>query len=295
MTEPHLSTVRSVAALRQQIRAWRAEGLSVGLVPTMGALHEGHLSLVRLVLERCDRAVATIFVNPRQFGPKEDFAAYPRGEAEDAAKLARVGAHLLFAPTPEEMYPPGYVTSVAVGGTLTQGLCAPFRPGHFEGVATVVCKLLLQSLPDRAIFGEKDWQQLQVIRRMARDLDVPVAIDGGPTVREADGLAMSSRNAYLSADERRIAAALPRILADVGRRIAGGAATGPALDDARRALLDAGFAAVDYVALCDGESLAPLENAAPGARLFVAAHLGRTRLIDNRGLSEIGPPAKMAS
>jgi len=261
----------------------------------MGALHDGHLSLVRLALRDCDRAAATIFVNPRQFGPREDFSAYPRAEAADAGMLARAGAHLLFAPPPDEMYPPGHVTTVAVGGTLTRGLCAPFRPGHFEGVATVVCKLLLQALPDRAWFGEKDWQQLQVIRRMALDLDVPVAIEGGPTVREADGLAMSSRNAYLSAAERRSAASLPRIMEDAARRIAAGAPADPALDDARRALLAAGFTSVDYVALCDGDSLAPLAAAAPGARLFVAAHLGRTRLIDNRALSELAQRSMMTT
>jgi pantoate--beta-alanine ligase len=293
LADSALPIARSVAALRRQVRAWRGEGLSVGLVPTMGALHEGHLSLVHLILGRCDRAIATIFVNPKQFGPREDFAAYPRGEADDAAKLARAGAHLLFAPTPDEMYPPGHVTTVAVGGTLTQGLCAPFRPGHFEGVATVVCKLLLQSLPDRAIFGEKDWQQLQVIRRMARDLDVPVAIDGGPTVREADGLAMSSRNAYLSAEQRRIAAAVPRLLQETGARIAAGSPIAPALEEMRRALPAAGFDSVDYVELRDGESLAALAAPQPGARLFVAAHLGKTRLIDNRALSELATQAMM--
>ncbi len=281
MAETPLPIARSVRALRAQVRAWRAEGLSVGLVPTMGAMHVGHLSLVRLALCECDRAIATVFVNPRQFGPREDFAAYPRTEAEDAAKLAQAGAHLLFAPPPAEMYPPGHVTTVAVGGTLTQGLCAPFRPGHFEGVATIVCKLLLQALPDRAWFGEKDWQQLQVIRRMALDLDVPVAIEGGPTVREPDGLAMSSRNAYLGTAERRIAKRLPVILRETAERLAAGAAAEPVLAQARQALLAAGFTAVDYVALCDGATLQALPATAPGARLFAAAHLGRTRLIDN--------------
>lgn len=278
---PALPIARTVAALRAQVRDWRKSGMTVGLIPTMGALHEGHLSLVRRALRDCDRAVATIFVNPKQFGPKEDFGAYPRTEQSDAAKLKSAGAHLLFAPGVEEMYPEGHATTVSVGGTITQGLCAPFRPGHFEGVATVVTKLLLQALPDRAYFGEKDWQQLQVIKRFARDLDVPVAIEGVATVREPDGLAMSSRNAYMSAAERTIAGALPVILLEAVQALLGGAGAADANEKARIGLTRAGFTAIDYVTLADGASLRPLDRAAPGARLFVAAWIGRTRLIDN--------------
>lgn len=295
MTAPSsapLPVARRVAELRAQVAAWRQAGQTVGLVPTMGALHDGHLSLVTRALAQCDRAVATIFVNPKQFGPREDFAAYPRAEANDAAKLAGAGASLLFMPGVAEMYPPGHATTVCVGGTLTQGLCAPFRPGHFEGVATVVTKLLLQALPDRAYFGEKDWQQLQVIRRFARDLDMPVAIEGVVTVREPDGLAMSSRNAYMSVAERRSAATLPRAMADCAAAIAGGGPAEPALIQARKALLDTGFDAIDYLTLADGATLATLAEAAPGARLFVAAHLGKTRLIDNIA---VPPPAPAAA
>jgi pantoate--beta-alanine ligase len=272
--------------------AWRKErqsqlrsGVTLGFVPTMGALHEGHLTLVRRALAECDRAIATIFVNPKQFSPKEDFASYPRTAESDAAKLARVGAHLLFMPGVQEMYPEGHATTVSVGGTITQGLCAPFRPGHFEGVATVVTKLLLQSLPDRAYFGEKDWQQLQVIKRFARDLDIPVAIEGVATVREADGLAMSSRNAYMSATERQAAATVPRAMAEAAQAIAAGMPVATALDRAKAGLTAAGFTPIDYVAYAEGETLAPLERHHPGGRLFLAAWLGRTRLIDNIAVS----------
>jgi len=247
----------------------------------MGALHDGHLSLVAAALRQCDRAVASIFVNPTQFGPKEDFAAYPRDEAADAAKLAGGGAHLLFAPTVAEMYREGNATTVSVGGDLTGTLCGPFRPGHFAGVATVVAKLLLQCLPDRAYFGEKDWQQLQVVKRMARDLDIPVAIEGVPTMREADGLAMSSRNAYMRQDERTVAAALPRLMRMAVEQVGGGTPVAAALENARTGLTAAGFTAIDYVALADEATLRPLDRPAPGARLFVTAWIGRTRLIDN--------------
>jgi len=280
-----LPIARSVAALRAQVAQWRKQGLTVGLIPTMGALHAGHLTLVRRALVDCDRAVASIFVNPKQFSPKEDFAAYPRTADSDAAKLAGVGAQLLFMPGVAEMYPEGHATTVSVGGTITQGLCAPFRPGHFEGVATVVTKLLLQSLPDRAYFGEKDWQQLQVIKRFARDLDIPVAIEGVATVRETDGLAMSSRNAYMSAAERQAAATVPRAMAEAAKAIAGGKPVAGALDAAKAALAAAGFTGIDYVTYADGETLAPLDGFAPGGRLFLAAWLGRTRLIDNIAVS----------
>ncbi|MCC7046004.1 MAG: pantoate--beta-alanine ligase [Alphaproteobacteria bacterium] len=285
-----LPIARSVADLRGHMAAWRREGLTVGLIPTMGALHAGHLSLVGAALKRCDRAVATIFVNPKQFGPKEDFAAYPRDEAADAAKLAGAGAHLLFTPSVAEMYPDGHATTVCVGGALTAGLCGPFRPGHFAGVATVVTKLLLQALPDRAYFGEKDWQQLQVVKRFARDLDIPVAIEGVATMREADGLAMSSRNAYMSADERRAAAALPRLMNETVRRVAAGAPAAAVLEQARIGLTQSGFTAIDYVTLADGATLRGLDRAAPGARLFAAAWIGRTRLIDNIPVTPVAAP-----
>ncbi|MCC6466989.1 MAG: pantoate--beta-alanine ligase [Alphaproteobacteria bacterium] len=287
---PGLSIARTVAALRERVAAWRAERLTVGLIPTMGALHEGHLSLVRAALAQCDRAVATIFVNPKQFGPKEDFAAYPRDEAADAAKLAGAGAHLLFTPSVAEMYPDGHATTVSVGSPLTEGLCGPFRPGHFAGVATVVSKLLLQALPDRAYFGEKDWQQLQVVKRFARDLDIPVAIEGVPTMREGDGLAMSSRNAYMSAGERRVAAALPRLMNETARRIAAGDPAAPALEAMSASLTSGGFTAIDYVTLADGATLRGLDRAAQGARLFAAAWIGRTRLIDNIPVPPVGAP-----
>lgn len=280
-TSGALPIVRSVAALRAQVAAWRAQRLTVGLIPTMGALHEGHLTLVKRALAQCDRAVATIFVNPKQFSPREDFAAYPRTAETDAAKLAGAGAHLLFMPGVGEMYPEGYATTVSVGGTITAGLCAPFRPGHFEGMATVVTKLLLQALADRVYFGEKDWQQLQVIRRFARDLDIPIAIEGVPTVREADGLALSSRNAYMSAAERQIAAVLPRAMAAAARAIATGGPVAAALEAAQAALTAAGFTAIDYVTYADSATLATVERFQPSGRLFVAAWLGRTRLIDN--------------
>lgn len=272
--------VRTVADLRQQVAAWRAEGLTVALVPTMGALHEGHLSLMRQGAEMCDRVVATIFVNPTQFAPSEDLDSYPRREAQDVAALRAAGVPLLFAPDVKEMYPDGFSTTVTVA-TVSEGLCGARRPGHFAGVATVVAKLLLQALPDVAIFGEKDYQQLQVIRRMARDLDIPVRIEGGETVREADGLALSSRNAYLTPEERAAAPALHRVLVEVAARIRHGAAPAQALADAAAVLEDEGFGPVEYVELRDAETLAP--DPAPGrpGRLLAAAWLGKTRLIDN--------------
>ncbi len=276
----HVTIVRSIEDLRARVNVWRLAGDTVGLVPTMGALHEGHLTLARRSRAECLRTIATLFVNPAQFGPGEDFAAYPRDEAADRASLVAVGVDLLFAPDVAEMYPPGFATEVTVAG-LTQHLCGPFRPGHFAGVATVVTKLLLQSLPDVAYFGEKDFQQLQVIRRLARDLDIPARIVGVPTVREADGLAISSRNRYLTAAERVVAGHLPRILSGLERRLADGRPAAPELAAAREALLQAGFTRVDYVELADAESLQPIDRYRPPARVFTAAHLGRTRLIDN--------------
>ncbi len=276
-----LDIVRGVADLRRTVAEWRRAGLRVALVPTMGALHAGHLSLVGQGLREADRVVASVFVNPTQFGPNEDFAAYPRQETRDAAMLAEAGAHLLYAPAVSEMYPDGFATTVTVTG-VSAGLCGDVRPGHFQGVATVVAKLLLQALPDVALFGEKDWQQLQVIRRMVRDLDVPVRVHGVATVRESDGLAMSSRNAYLTPDERRAAPTLYRVLSALADTLRGGdEAAAPHLARARAELEAAGFGPVDYVELRAAESLEPLERADRPARLLAAARLGRARLIDN--------------
>ena len=275
-----LPIARDVASLRDFAGAWRRAGLSVGLVPTMGALHEGHLSLVRVAKEKCDRVVASLFVNPKQFAPNEDFDRYPRDESGDAAMLASAGADLLFAPDGSTMYPPGFATSVSVAN-VSAPLEGEFRPHFFAGVATVVSKLLLQCLPDKAFFGEKDYQQLQVIKRMTRDLDIPVEIVGCATVREHDGLAMSSRNAYLSADERRIAARLNLILHDAIKEVRSGGAIATAEAEAQRHLLAAGFDKVDYVAVRDAESLATISDLARPARILAAAWLGKTRLIDN--------------
>jgi pantoate--beta-alanine ligase len=275
-----IDVVRSVAALRAATRPHRQAGRRIGLVPTMGALHQGHLELVKVARRHADFVVATIFVNPLQFNPSEDLSAYPRDEATDLNLLAATGADLVFAPNVTEMYPKNFSTGVKVSG-LTQYLDGPARPGHFEGVATVVTKLFNQAQPDIACFGEKDFQQLQVIRRLTRDLDMAVEIVAVPTVRDEDGLAMSSRNRYLSEKERIAAAMLPAALKDAVTELQAGAAAAPILEKTRAALRAAGFNPIDYVELCDSETLQPLPAARDGARLFAAAHLGRTRLIDN--------------
>jgi pantoate--beta-alanine ligase len=275
-----IDVVRSVAALRAVVRPHKHAGKRIGLVPTMGALHQGHLELVRTARRMSDFVVATIFVNPLQFNQSTDLAAYPRDEATDLNLLAATGTDLVFAPSVGEMYPRSFSTQVRVAG-LTDHLDGPARPGHFEGVATVVTKLFNQVAPDIACFGEKDFQQLQVIRRLTRDLDLPVEIVGVPTVREPDGLAMSSRNRNLSEAERKTAARLPEILGRAIQCLADGGRAEPVLEDARAALKDAGFGRIDYVELCDGQTLHPLAAAQPGARLFAAVHLGATRLIDN--------------
>ncbi len=277
--------VRTVAALRAQVGAWRAQGDRIGFTPTMGALHEGHLSLVRLAREHAGKVVASIFVNPTQFGPNEDFDAYPRDEARDAALLAEAGCDLLFAPDVAEMYPPGAATTITVSG-VSEPLDGQARPGHFAGVATVVAKLLNQCAPDVAVFGEKDFQQLQVIRRLVRDLDLPVEILGAPTARAEDGLALSSRNAYLTPAERTVAAALNRTLAEAGRRVRAGEAVAAAEAAAVDALLAAGFRQVDYVEIRRPDDLGRLGPSAISgpARILAAAFLGRTRLIDNMAI-----------
>ena len=271
-----MDIVRELDALRAALAAWRAAGASVALVPTMGALHAGHLSLVEEARRGGAKVVASIFVNPRQFGAGEDLTRYPRREAADAAALEGVGCDLLWVPSVEVMYPHGFATTVSVAG-LTEMLDGAARPGHFDGVATVVAKLFNQVRPDRAVFGEKDWQQLQVVRRMVVDLDLNVQIVGVTTRRDLDGLALSSRNAYLTADERARAVALPRALETAARGIA--SARAGALAEARAALNAAGFA-VDYLALVDAERLLAPEPGRP-RRLLVAARIGATRLIDN--------------
>jgi len=275
-----IAIVRSVAALRAHVRGYRAAGETLALVPTMGALHEGHLALMRAGRALSRRTIASIFVNPAQFGPNEDLASYPRDEAGDLAKLARVGVDAVFMPPLEEIYPPGSSTTVTVAG-ISEGLCGRFRPGHFAGVATVVTKLLLETLPDVALFGEKDYQQLQLVKRLVRDLDIPVRIEGVATVREPDGLALSSRNSFLSPAERSAAPLLFRVLSRIARALAAGAAAAPLLAAGRAELLQAGFEPVQYLELCDAETLLPLARAERPARLLAAAYLGKTRLIDN--------------
>ena len=280
-----MQTATTLDMLRNSLAKLRSSGGSIGLVPTMGALHEGHLTLVREARKSCDHVVASIFVNPTQFGPNEDLDAYPRQLAEDSAMLEGEGVALLWAPGVEVMYPDGFATSISVAG-VSENFCGAARPGHFDGVATVVCKLFNQVMPDRAFFGEKDYQQLAVIRTMARDLDLtrPHAskIVGVPTVREADGLAMSSRNRYLSARDRQRAAALPREMKAAVASIGQGEDAEGVLARLKSALVDAGFSSVDYAALADASSLAPLASLAKTpARLLVAARIGGTRLIDN--------------
>lgn len=277
-----LATVRTVADLRAHVAAWRARGERVALVPTMGALHEGHRSLVRLARAEADRVVASVFVNPRQFGPAEDFAAYPRDEAADARALEAEGCDLLFAPSPADMYPPGFATTISVAG-VSEPLDGAARPGHFAGVATVVAKLLVQAAPDIAVFGEKDHQQLLVIRRLVRDLDLPVRVLGAPIARAADGLALSSRNAYLSAEDRARAPAMHRALAAAAEALNRGAPVAAVEAAGRAALTAAGFGQIDFFAVHHADDLAA---AGPGplarsARVLAAAKLGRTRLIDN--------------
>jgi pantoate--beta-alanine ligase len=288
MTPKPLRMARTVADLRADVRGWRDAGLSVGLVPTMGALHDGHLSLVKAALATCDRVVVSLFVNPTQFGPHEDFSAYPRDEERDRSLVEGEGAHLLFAPSVEEMYGPQEVTQVHVPG-LDAVLEGAHRPGHFTGVATVVAKLLNLVQADHAFFGEKDYQQLQVITRMAADLCMPTHIHGVATVRESDGLAMSSRNVYLTPNERAIAPVLYATLAQVADDFRAGRDGGRLEVQARETLAQAGFRPVDYVAIVDAATLEPLHryDASRPARVIAAARLGRTRLIDNLSVDPV--------
>jgi pantoate--beta-alanine ligase len=283
-----MQIVETLDPLRNAVEALRRDG-PLALVPTMGALHEGHLTLVRAARKQAAHVAVSIFVNPRQFGANEDLSAYPRPFERDIELLRGEGVSLVWAPRIETMYPPGYATNVSVAG-VSEGLCGEARPGHFDGVATVVCKLFNQVRPDLALFGEKDWQQLAVIRRMARDLDLVLPLANNvlavPTVREADGLAMSSRNAYLTAEERAAAAALPRAMHAAIAGIEGSKPAAACLEALKQQLLAAGFSSVDYAELRDADTLAPL--AMPGnapARLFVAARIGKARLIDNMAVA----------
>lgn len=283
-----LTIVRTVEDLRKTITKWRAQGLRVALIPTMGALHHGHLSLIRIAQAHVDRVVVSIFVNPMQFGPNEDFERYPRLEAEDAAKLREVNTDLLYAPSVTVMYPKGFATTVHVAG-VTEGLCGAVRPGHFDGVTTVVAKLLLQCLPDIAVFGEKDYQQFVALSHLCADLDIPTRIMPGPIIREADGLATSSRNVYLSGEERQIAVTLSRVLRHIASEISNGSDDFDRLiAEGARQLGEAGFRNVEYIEIRDSETLKPVTTINGPARVLAAAWLGKTRLIDNMPIAR--PP-----
>jgi len=275
---------RTLAGLRETTAQWRKDGEIIGVVPTMGALHQGHLSLARAARAACDRVIVTIFVNPKQFDNPDDLKNYPRTENDDAKKLESIGVDLIYVPDGAQMYPDGFATNVSVSG-LTNILCGAHRPGHFDGVATVVSKLFLQTSADQAFFGEKDFQQLQIVRRMARDLDIPITVVGCPTIREMDGLAMSSRNLLISDRARVKAPALAEVMEDMRVALAGGAAMSQIAEDAKARILTAGFNEVEYLELRDGTDLALLDRPVAGARLFAAAWLAGVRLIDNIGVS----------
>jgi pantoate--beta-alanine ligase len=275
-----ISVIRRVPELRDRVAEWRGQNQRIALVPTMGALHKGHLALVKRALGTCGRVIVSLFVNPTQFGANEDLSAYPRDEAADRAVLEELGVHLLYAPTIEEMYPQGPVISAQLSD-LAEGLCGAFRPGHFAGVATIVTKLFSQSSPHVAVFGEKDYQQLQVIRSLVRDLHIPVLIEGVATVREDDGLAVSSRNTYLSLDERAVAPVLFRTLQKVAEGIQTGGDGRKLAEEGKKTLLDSGFSKIDYFEVCDAETLKPISRIEVPARVLAAVTLGATRLIDN--------------
>jgi len=276
----NIALVRSISGLRQQVSEWRNQGLRIGLVPTMGALHKGHLSLVKAIAPKVDKIIVSIFVNPSQFGIGEDLENYPRTEADDCAKLSATPANLVFAPTVAEMYPGGHATRIIVSG-ISEILEGAQRRGHFDGVATIVSKLLHQCQPDTAIFGEKDYQQLAIIKQFVRDLDIPVEIIGGALIREADGLAYSSRNAYLNSAERAIAGQFNVILNDLVAKAQCGGSIRKIEDNAIAALLSAGFTQVDYVSIVDPKTLLPLEALTATARVLAVARVGGVRLLDN--------------
>ena len=275
-----MQIIRQLSELAPALQRWREEGLTIALVPTMGALHAGHMALVDAARAEADRVVTSVFVNPLQFNDKNDLARYPRQEADDARKLEDAGCDLLWLPTAEQLYPAGFETTVQVAG-LSQRWEGEHRPGHFDGVATVVAKLFIATLPDVAIFGEKDFQQLAVIRRMTTDLGLPLKVIGHPTIRESDGLAMSSRNALLSPEERQLAANLFCFLRNASDAIAQGGEGSQIIGQVVSDLEQNGFGPIDYVAYVDGESLEPLDRYRDGGRLIAAAFLGKTRLIDN--------------
>ena len=271
---------RSVASMREHVVAWKHLGERVAVIPTMGSLHGGHLALVMAAQRDCNRVIVTIFVNPTQFADDEDLDGYPRGEAEDLMKLRALKVDLAFVPDTMQMYPDGFATKLHVEG-LTEVLCGLGRPAHFGGVATIVSKLFIQSQADRAYFGEKDYQQFLVVRRMARDLDIPIKVLPVPTVREADGLAMSSRNIYLSPKQRAVAPMLYKVLNRMAERMRNGDSGADAVGWGRAELEAGKFDRIEYLEVRDSDTLAPIEGDAFGARVFVAAHIGDTRLIDN--------------
>lgn len=284
MTAPIL---RRLSDLRAKTAEWRRNGETIGLVPTMGALHAGHLSLAKTAREACDRVIVTIFVNPKQFNKPEDLENYPRTEHEDAAKLAPLGVDLIYCPDPDQVYPDGYATNVSVGGSITAVMEGPFRPGHFDGVATVVAKLFLQTSADKAFFGQKDYQQLMVVTRMARDLDIPIEVVGCETVREASGLAMSSRNLLLPEEALTKAAALNAAMRDAAAKATAGEPWAPLEAAARQALAEAGFTDVEYFDLRCAETLEALATLSRPARLLAAAWMDGVRLIDNIEVMEL--------
>ncbi|WP_339861160.1 pantoate--beta-alanine ligase [Paremcibacter congregatus] len=299
MISSSVQIIRIKSELRAQIKSWRMEGLTIGMIPTMGALHHGHLSLIRQIQQHVDKVVVSIFVNPKQFGPNEDFDKYPRQETADVMKLEEVQADLLYAPNPEEMYPGGFLTNVSVS-EITEGLCAAKRPGHFDGVTTVVTKLLLQCLPDMAIFGEKDFQQYVVLKRLTLDLDIPTQVICGDLIRDDDGLATSSRNVYLSPEERQIALEIPKTLQQIVKDVESGAieqgklSLQKILDKGTEHLLSVGFKEVQYLEIRRSEDLAPVvDRLTAPSRVLVAAVVGKTRLIDNmpiRVSDKVHPP-----